>query len=391
MSNIFSTTISSAFAIQVNNFLSPPSNQPSDGIVITSYVGTSKLDVCTVYPSGLQPNNFYNFTAFPLATMIVNRNVALRFNMILSMTISQSDYFSITFPSNSTFSYNTIIGTSYYILPPSISGSTVTIYPNTSINTQNYLQNSLYSLTFSNFQAPPSTLTTGAVSMQVLRNGYPIMIGSSTLTATNAQANFTITVANLVVWANTSYTFSLNTSNPLSSSGMIQVTLPPTVTISITSLSCATIIGTNLASSPICTVNLGSNSILISNINASSSTIPAQNGIRLTISGLINPPDTATTSSFAITTYYTSNQQGIVDVGSANGITSVVGTISASTVSVIPSSYVALQTGVSYNINFNNTYVIPINGYIVIQIPTSIGIVMASLSTYCKISINLGA
>jgi hypothetical protein len=55
---------------------------------------------------------------------------------------------------------------------------------------------------------------------------------------------------------------------------------------------------------------------------------------------------------------------------------------------VIPSSYVVMQSGVTYNINFNNTYQIPINGYIVLFIPTDISIVTAQLPNYCRLSIN---
>jgi uncharacterized membrane protein len=78
----------------------------------------------------------------------------------------------------------------------------------------------------------------------------------------------------------------------------------------------------------------------------------------------------------------------VVDVGNIAGISSKPGTIAINTISVIPSSYVVMQNGVTYNINFNNTYIIPINGYIIVYIPTDISIITALLPNYCRLSIN---
>jgi hypothetical protein len=128
----------------------------------------------------------------------------------------------------------------------------------------------------------------------------------------------------------------------------------------------------------------------LSNINATSTVtiIPAQNGISLTMHGIVNPPDTATSGSFTITTFHTSNTLGVVDVGTIAGVTSTPGTISINTISVVPSSYVVMDTGVTYNVNFNNTYLIPIGGIISLHIPTDVFIVTASLPGYCRLSIN---
>lgn len=309
--------------------------------------------------------------------------------MYPTMAINQSDYFSLTFPTGTTYTYNAIFGTGYYLSPPSFSGQTVYIYPDPASSASSYAANTLYSLTFASFTAPPSTLPTSAITLQILRNGYPIMYGTSTLTATSSTLSASVAVTNRIVWASTTYTFTITTSNPLSNTGMIQITFPPTVTPP-SSATCASLIGTSLNSNPTCSLNIGSNSIYISNINASSTvtTIPAQGGIVLSINGVINPPDTSTTDIFTITTYYTSNTQGVVDVGTASGVTPTQGTISINTVSVIPSSYIAMQSGVTYSINFNNTYRIPINGYIVVQIPLDISIVTAQLPNYCRLSIN---
>jgi hypothetical protein len=306
------------------------------------------------------------------------------------MAINQSDYFSITFPTNTTYSFSNTFGTGYYLSPPTFFGQTVLIYHNTATSASSYAQGSLYSLTFVSFQAPASTLTTGPLTIQVLRNGYPIMFGTTTLTAVSATLTASVIITNSIVWTNTSYTFSITTNNPLTAQGMIRITFPSTVAPPRTQTSCAALLGINLNTLPTCLYDSGSNSITISNLNASSTvtTIPAQAGISLTINGVTNPPDTATTGSFTVTTFHTSNTQGIVDVGSIAGITCTPGTISINTISVVPSSYVAMQSSVTYTINFNNTYIIPQNGYIVLNIPNDITIVTALLPNHCRLSIS---
>lgn len=145
----------------MSNFLSAPSNQPSDAIVITSYSGTYKIDTCTVYASGLIPNSFYSFSIVPLTTFTVNTFVGLRFQMTLSMTINQADTFSITFPNGTNFVYSAVYGTSFYSTPV-ISGQTVLISSDLSV-TGTFAQNTDYTLTLTNFQAPASTIPTSPI------------------------------------------------------------------------------------------------------------------------------------------------------------------------------------------------------------------------------------
>lgn len=340
VSNIFSATVSDPFSFAVSSFLSPPSNQPSDAITLTSYEGEYELDSCTVYPSGLSPAVLSNFTIVPLSTMTVNSLTTLRFNIFPTMALSRNDYINITIPTGTSFSYSNIFGTGFYKTPPTFSGQSVLIYHNTS-SSLTYPQNALYSITFQNIQAPPSTLPTSSLILQVLRSGYPIMQGSSVLTATRATLTASVTLASSIVWATTSYTFTININNPLSSSGMISIAFPITVTPP-SSTTCAAVLGTNFRSQPSCSFDSASNSILLTSLNASSSTLPAQTGIKLTVSGVLNPPDILTTAAFTITTYYTSSVQGLVEVGTISGVTSNPGTIAIGTISIIPSSFIAM-------------------------------------------------
>jgi hypothetical protein len=213
------------------------------------------------------------------------------------------------------------------------------------------------------------------------------MTGNVTITAQPGTLTASVVPTVTRVWANTSYTFTITTSNPLTSTAVIMLSLPTTVTPSFTSPSCAGLIGTGLGSAPQCTYNSASNYILISNINGSTSNIVPQT-FTLTIIGITNPGDTSTSGSFTITTHYTNDLAGQVDRGVAAGVTCTVGTISINTVSVVPSSYQAMQSSLSYTFNFNNTYLIPTAGTVTLQIPTDITINTASLPNYCKYSLN---
>jgi len=385
-----SANVSAFFAFGVTNFLAPPSNQPSDSITITSYINAYMIDRCSAYPSGLIPNTFYSFSVTPIATMTVNTYVGLRFNAVLAVPINQNDYFSITFPTGTTFSYNLIYGITFYSLPPTISGQTVFIYHNASV-VATFAKNTAYIITFQDFLAPPSTYPTDKIVFSVLRNGYPLMTGSASLTAESSNLSASVTVANSKVSTVTSYTFTITMSNPISSSGAISITFPTQVIISTTNSAnsnCATLTGVGVNSLGTCNFQSTLNSINITNLSASSSGIAAQT-LRVTILNITNPGDTSTSDSFSISTIYNSSQpSGITDTGTAAGVTATIGTISINTVSVVPSSYLVFATSVTYTITFNNTFAITPGGFISIQIPTDITIALNSLPNYCKLATN---
>ena len=55
-SNLFSSTMTDEFSFGVINFQSPPTLQPSDLLVITSFDGNDEVDTCSVYVTNLIPN-----------------------------------------------------------------------------------------------------------------------------------------------------------------------------------------------------------------------------------------------------------------------------------------------------------------------------------------------
>lgn len=55
LSNIVASALSggSTISFSINNFISPPTNQAADAITVTTYTGTSLIDTCNAYVSGL--------------------------------------------------------------------------------------------------------------------------------------------------------------------------------------------------------------------------------------------------------------------------------------------------------------------------------------------------
>ncbi len=83
-SNLLSASTTNSFSFGVKNFISPPTLQPSDSIIITSYIGSYQVDTCTVFPSGLIANPFSAIAVTALSTMTVNTNVGLKFDLTLA-------------------------------------------------------------------------------------------------------------------------------------------------------------------------------------------------------------------------------------------------------------------------------------------------------------------
>ena len=111
------------------------------------------------------------------------------------------------------------------------------------------------SIQFGSYKAPPSTLTTNPFTVTIWNSGYKKMEGTVTLTAIASSVSGTVTAVSPRVNAQTSYTFSVALGDPLTSTGKIKITIPPTVTITTSSASCATLAGTNVNVAPVCSFN----------------------------------------------------------------------------------------------------------------------------------------
>lgn len=75
---MFANTTSDVFEFGINNFLSPPTPQPSDFIKITSYIGLYQIDTCTTTVTNLQPKSLRTLTfKSTIQPMIVSSLVGL--------------------------------------------------------------------------------------------------------------------------------------------------------------------------------------------------------------------------------------------------------------------------------------------------------------------------
>lgn len=359
---LLTASTSASFSFGVVNFRSPPSLQPSDAITITSWTGSSKVDTCTAYVSGLTANSLTSFTITPTSTFYVNSQVPLSFNMAVPDYFNSYDDIRITFPSTITLVYSLAI-TKYQIdsTLTSVSGQTVTIYQRR-VSISPYSPGSTYFLTLNSVKAPPSTETTGSITFEFIRNGYGKMVGTATLTAVANTLTGSVTPTVKTVWASTTYVFSIVLGDALSSAGMIKITFPSSI-VPTAATSCATLVGTGVVTNPTCAYDSSSRVVTISAMNSSSSTIAAQT-LQVTVLSVQNAPSIAPSGSFSVSSYYSSSTSSLVASGTIAGVTATVGTIDNTQALVTPSSYVVLATSVTYTIQFKNTYQIPQGGFI---------------------------
>ena len=325
--------------------------------------------------------------------MTVNSLIPLAFYTSFVSTISQNDYFTLIFPTGSTYAYSSVGGTGQPYDTPVIAGQSVQIKHLISASSVP-LHSGDYTLVFRNFLASPSTLPTNNFTMTVYRNNYPILTGTANITAVaDTLSNASAVPAVRTVLTTTSYVFTIPLTQPLSASGMIRITMPSQVTIATNAANCATLTASvsTVNLNPVCSYATA-NSILFSSINGTvSANITSGQTLTLTVNGLTNPSDTAQSGSFAISTFYSSNAAGVTQTGTAPGVTATVGSIALNTTSVTPSDYTVLKSPVTYTIAFNNTYAIPQGGKVELRVPTDVEIIVSLTvinNTYTKYRIN---
>ena len=212
------------------------------------------------------------------------------------------------------------------------------------------------------------------------------MVGTTTIQAVAKSLTATVSPTVSTVNALTSYVFTVVLTDPLTSTGMIYIRFPSTITPTLTS-ACVTLSGTGVLTNPTCSYS--SSTVQISGIS-SSATISAQT-LTVTVLSVQNAASTSPSATFTIETYYRSTTTGIVATYSVPGVTATIGTTDISTVTVTPSSYTALATSVAYTLQFTNKYSIPQSGIIKISVPLDIVMDTASASSYCSVSLNSAA
>lgn len=222
---------------------------------------------------------------------------------------------------------------------------------------------SVYTLNFHQIKAPPSTLTSNPIMVQVTRNGALKMSGSATIQAVTSTLTGSVSAVVATVNKVTNYNINIVITDGLTSAGMIQITFPPTITPTLSS-NCATLIGNNVVNSPTCNYNNVLNTITLTNMNSSTANIGGSQTLRLTVLSVKNAPSILTSASFTVKTYYTGSTNSMVSQGSITGISASLDILDSSKILVIPSSYVVSDTLVTYTISFVIGNAIPSGGFI---------------------------
>jgi len=346
-------------------------------LTATSYTGSGfKIDTCNFYVTNLTPALITNMNISSSlgGSMIVNQFYTLRFLFVIPDTLSQTDTMTLVLPTGSVINYlsstvNTNFTTSTSNMNATYSAGILTLFIRLSNSFVNISRNSIIYLNIGSYQAPPSIEPTQNFVLSVFRNNNIKMTGTAFFSAVPSTVSGLVTnVASTTVNANTSYTFQITTLDPISSSGFIRIFVPNTVTILTSSASCATASGTNVALTPVCTFNSSENSISFYSLNSSSSLIGAQT-ITITVAGLRNPSTASSTGNFSARTYYRNTVSSLVAIGSITGITATAALIDNSLVTLISSSFVVNDIGVTYSIQVRIVHPISSGGYFTILIP----------------------
>jgi hypothetical protein len=401
LTNVVSTQLAAGTTISfsINSFISPPTNQALDGIVVTTYIGGSVADSCTAYVGGLQPKTI-DSTSFFITDdsdlqMQVNTVYTIKFNFNTLDIFGGTDSIAITFPSSTSlsgFSYDQVGGSNSYSSSSSYLAQTLTLYPS-STATFSTADNPFF-IKVPNFNAPPSTQQTANFTLSILNNGYPKMISTQSIIATVGTLTGTATPVSTIVNVVTSYVFAITTTGALTSGGRVKLTLPSSIILTNTSPTCASLSGSaptsTLSSTPVCSYSAVDNSITFSSLNSSTTAIPAQT-LTFTVNALQNPSSTAKTASFTATTFYTSTDSGKVDTGTIDGVTASPATIDSSKVAISSSSITTSATGVTYDFSFIVANPIPVGGYVLIDFPSAIVFNAAVATANCAVQIDLNS
>lgn len=226
----------------------------------------------------------------------------------------------------------------------------------------------IYSLNIVTMKNPGSTKTTSPISIIVRNGSYSVAQSSSSYTFSVSPGTLTspvITPNSLVVNTNTYYTFTFTITNRLLQGGAIKITAPSSVTVSSrtngTFKTASVISATSV-------VNVASNVISITNVASSDIQSPAI--ITIDIDNILNPPTTANTNTFAITTYSDSNFLYIIDTVATPIVSGLVAG-KLKSVSILPSSYITGENS-TYRISIDIQNTILIGGSIVIIAPTQV-------------------
>ena len=226
---------------------------------------------------------------------------------------------------------------------------------------------------------------TKSVSIQFLRNNVSYSSNTASIyVSPNILTSASVTPTSTLVLTLTTYSFVMQTNNPLGIGAAVVITLPTNVTIpsgNCTLSLSAALSATSSLSSAIGCIATGQ---IINVTNISLTVLAANTTITLNISGITNPAITKVTNSFFYQTYYgTGEMTNPVDDSSTYNLTMTPSAIT------IPNSYFSVSRTDTTNMKYTTytfTYQVytsfPANGTITLILPTAMVVSSGANATY---------
>lgn len=259
--------------------------------------------------------------------MTVNQVYTIRFNFVITDTLSQADTFGIVFPAGSVVNFASTSVLSNFSSSGIVSNfesATLTFTLSLSNPQYTFVRGTTLYIALGSYKAPPSTQPTSNFQITAYRFNFPKLQGTATFSASPSSITSTTpTLLSSTVNANTTYTFRVTLLDPITSAGKLKITFPTTISILSTGTSCATVTGTNTALTPVCSYNTAQNSITLTSLNSSSADIGAQT-VTIAIVGVRNPDSIKGSGTFSVRSYYKATDVSLVATGTIPEITGTI-------------------------------------------------------------------
>lgn len=366
LATITGGSINSSFSIGVNGLFSPPTTTPTDTLTITSYSSNNyQIDTCTSTISGLTAHQLTLTIGSGSSPLYINTPTSLILTFTLLDTISKNDYFVLALPTGTSFNFLAIATTNLTIISTGVTyyANNYTLVMKQAVTSPTRYTGTLCTITLSLYTSPPSTLPTAPFTLSLYdsTNGLK-MTGQNTLTAAAKTYSATVTPLSAFINAVTSYTLVLTTQDKILADGLLVLTFPSDLSLSIGN-SCVT--ASNITNMATIQCSLSSQTVTISNL--STATVAAGT-YSFTIAQVTNANSALTTSPFALTAYHTNNLNAKVGTSSIPGTTLQPKPIT--NISTALSDYQVGSSGVTLNVTFTNVDALPTQGYIAVVIPS---------------------
>ncbi|CAG9326158.1 unnamed protein product [Blepharisma stoltei] len=397
-SNTLIVTLSSAISpgstsFNVTSVRNPYSAASVSGFYITTYGSLGVIDKSDMISISAQ-----NFTPQPLdiesleidSPTMINNETKYTFTFSCSLPIPQSSILSVQFPSDLTV--NAAITTSVISIWGISSQMTYSISSNTiTINNgfPSYLSAD-YSIIFSvsNVLNPSSTKPTSPIIISVTTSsgaGVCSASNNSLLSVTATPGTLTsvsITPQSYTINADTTYSFSFYSSDPMPSGAGIKITLPEEMSVTTSSAkTCSYIESSSVMSKNSKCQAANGRYIYVTECFPSGYTSGL---ISFQIQDVINPMLPATTSTFLVETYKDNSFQYVIGSDSSIIIEPISGTLQS--VQIFPANLITGES-VQYTFIISTSNTIPAGGYALISLPSEI--LVTNINNQCTGPINL--